>query len=171
MQVKVELNYLRIAPRKTRQIADVIRGKKAQDAASILEFVIRKPAVPILKLLNSAIATAEHEFKLDAANLYVSAIMVDEGPKLKRFRPVSRGSAHALWKRTSHIRIILDEVKPTSKKKIKEAKEKTKEENVLKVEEPVVETEKKEKPKFERTQEHAKQKAPVLNRIFRRKSI
>ena len=169
MQVKVKLNYLRIAPRKTRQIVDVIRGKKAQDALNILEFIIRKPAVPVLKLLKSAIAAAEHDFHLDSANLYVSKIIVNEGPKLKRFRPVSRGSAHPLWKRTSHVQLVLDELKPTAKKKIKEIKEQAVKSEVIKPEE--LKDEKKEKQKFTRIQEQGKQKAPKLNRIFRRKSI
>ncbi len=119
MQIQVKLNYLRIAPRKTRQIVDLVRGKTAVQAASILEFVIRKPAEPILKLLKSAMATAKNDSKLDVNNLYISKITANEGPKLKRFRPVSRGSAHPLWKRTSHIVLVLDEIKPTTKKKSK----------------------------------------------------
>ncbi|MBU3895721.1 50S ribosomal protein L22 [Patescibacteria group bacterium] len=109
MQVKVELNYLRIAPRKTRQIADLIRGKMAEEAASILQFVVRKPALPILKLLNSGIATIKNDFKLDPAKFYISKITADEGPKLKRSRPVARGSAHPIWKRTSHVALVLEE--------------------------------------------------------------
>lgn len=175
MQIQVKLNYLRIAPRKTRQIVDLVRGKTAVQAASILEFVVRKPADPILKLLRSAMATAKNDSKLDVSNLYISKITANEGPKLKRFRPVSRGSAHALWKRTSHIVLVLDEIKPTVGKKSK------KEENKPLAVDQVAEgdsiakeedlTKKKEKQKFEQRNQKMQKGPGSLNRMFRRKSI
>ena len=172
MQIKVQLNNLRIAPRKTRQIADLVRGKKAVNAVNILEFVVRKPANPVLKLLRSGIATAKHEFQLDENNLYISKIVVNEGPKLKRSRPVSRGSAHPLWKRTSHIELILDEVTPTSVKKIKETKALAVNEVQEAEVKEVASTGKKEKQKFAKTEGSKVQKGQgSSSRMFRRKSI
>jgi len=172
MQITVKLNNLRIAPRKTRQIADLVRGKTALNAANILEFVVRKPAHPVLKLLRSGIATAKHEFQLDEANLYISKITVNEGPKLKRFRPVSRGTAHPLWKRTSHIVLTLDEVTPTSGKKIKEAKADQNEVEPTGAQEAAPAAEKKGKQKFSRKNDAKLQKGQgSSSRMFRRKSI
>ena len=110
MEVKVELNNLRTAPRKTRQVADVIRNKNLAQARALLEFTIKRPADPMLKLLNSAIASALNDFHLEESNLYVSQVMVDEGPKLKRSHPMSRGRAYPIIKRTSHITLILGEI-------------------------------------------------------------
>lgn len=119
MQVTVELNYLRIAPRKVRQAANLVRGKKAGEAEATLSFLVNRPAKSVLKLLKSAIAAAKNDFQLEPTNLYISKIFVNEGPKLKRWQPISRGSVHPLWKRTSRITLILDEVKPTAKTPVK----------------------------------------------------
>jgi large subunit ribosomal protein L22 len=174
MQIQVKLSYLRIAPRKTRQIVDLVRGKTAVQAATILEFVVRKPAEPILKLLKSAMATAKTDSKLDVNNLYISKITANEGPKLKRSRPVSRGSAHPLWKRTSHIVLVLDEIKPT----VRQAKDGAKNGEILnQVAEGNADikendlTKKKEKQKFEKTNQKMQKGPGSLNRMFRRKSI
>jgi len=113
MKVKVELNNLRTAPRKVRLVADMVRGKKVQDAQAVLSFTVNKPAGSILKLLNSAIASAKHNLKLEESNLFVSEIFVDEGPKLKRWHPMSRGRAYPIIKRTSHITLVLSELNPT----------------------------------------------------------
>jgi len=122
MQVTAKLRYLRLAPRKVRQVADAIRGKKVTEAQTILQFLVRRPVLPISKLLKSAIASARNDFQLEEKNLYISKITVDEGPKLKRWMPVSRGRANQIFKRTSHITLILDEIKPTPKKKKKSKK-------------------------------------------------
>jgi len=116
MKVTAKLNNLRTAPRKTRQVIDLIRGKKAAEAQSILSFTVNKSARPVLKLLNSAIASAKHDFQIDESNLLVSEIFVDEGPKLKRWHPMSRGRAYPIIKRTSHITLVLSEIVPTEKK-------------------------------------------------------
>jgi large subunit ribosomal protein L22 len=135
MEVKVRLSNLRTAPRKTRLVADLVRGKTLQEAVNILSFTTNKSARDVLKLINSAAATAKHDFHLDENNLFVSRIMVDEGPKLKRWHPMSRGRAYSIMKRTSHIVVILSEVSPTIKSETK--KEIT----------PAVKPEKKEKTK------------------------
>ncbi|OGZ64657.1 MAG: 50S ribosomal protein L22 [Candidatus Staskawiczbacteria bacterium RIFCSPLOWO2_01_FULL_40_39] len=109
MEVKVSLNNLRTAPRKSREVVDLIRNKNVAQARSLLEFTVRRSAEPILKLLNSAAASAVHDFKLEESNLYISKVTVDEGPKLKRWHPMSRGRAYPIIKRTSHITLILSE--------------------------------------------------------------
>lgn len=115
MEVTAKLRYLRIAPRKVRLVADLIRGKNVEEATHILNFVRKRAAKPILKLLNSAIANATHNFQLKKENLYIAKITVDEGPKLKRWRPRARGIAYEIQKKTSHVTLVLAEVKNKSK--------------------------------------------------------
>jgi large subunit ribosomal protein L22 len=133
MEVKVQLNNLRTAPRKTRLVADLIRGKTLAQARQILSFTTNKSARNFLKLLNSAAASAKNDFKLDENNLSVSKVFVDEGPKLKRWHPMSRGRAFPIIKRTSHITLALSEinlaVKKNEKKENKEIKKPAKEKN------------------------------------------
>ena len=179
MQVTAKLRYLRLAPRKVRQVADAIRGKKVAEAQTILQFLVRRPVLPISKLLKSAITSARNNFQLEENNLYISKITVDEGPKLKRWMPVSRGRANPIIKRTSHITLILDEIKPSAKKRAKkkmpfvptqEKEPLEKIEEVTKepvIKKPFVPTQ----PRFER-KEIKKQKGPgVIKRIFRRKAF
>lgn len=119
MNVTVKLNNLRTAPRKVRLVADLIRNKNVAQARAILEFAVKRPTEPMLKLLNSAVASAVNDKKLDENNLYISKVTVDEGPKLKRMFPMSRGRAYPIMKRTSHIILILSEKKPLEKGKEK----------------------------------------------------
>ncbi|MBI3626640.1 50S ribosomal protein L22 [Candidatus Uhrbacteria bacterium] len=107
-QVMAKLRYLRMSPRKTRLVVDVIRGSKVAMAQAQLKVMSKAAAMPVLKLLNSAIANAEHNFKLDKKNLFVKTIMVDGGPVLKRSTPKAFGRATPIHRRTSHITIILD---------------------------------------------------------------
>lgn len=116
MSVTAKLNYLRIAPRKVRLVADLIRGKKADKAQTILSFTTKKTAGVLLKLLKQAMANAKNNFQLDESNLYISKIIVNEGPKLKRFRARARGMAYEIQKKTSHITLILDEIKEKQEK-------------------------------------------------------
>ncbi len=115
-----KLNNYRQSPRKVRLVANAIRGKKANDAASDLEFITKRSSLPILKLLNSAIANAKAS-GINTENLIVSKIEVNPGKILYRRMPVSRGSAHPIRKRTSHISIVLEEkIKPVKTKVSKE---------------------------------------------------
>jgi|SRR3989344_2905362 len=109
--ITAKLRNLHIAPRKVRLVVDIVRGKTAAEAGAILNFTTKKAALPILKLLNSAMANARNNFQLDPDNLYISRITVDEGPKIKRFMPRARGSANEIQKKTSHINLSLDEIK------------------------------------------------------------
>ncbi len=106
-----KLNYLRIAPRKVRMVADLIRGKTVKEAVSLLQFTVRRSAQPVLKLLNSAAANAKHNAKVNPENLVISKITVDQGPILKRSMPRSRGSAFPIQKKISHVYIELSEKK------------------------------------------------------------
>ncbi len=111
MEVKAKLRYLRIAPRKVRLVADLIRGKSVEKAEAILSFTTKKAAPVLLKLLKSAIANAKHNFNLEEKNLYISKILVDEGPKLKRIMPRGRGHSSEIQKKTSHITLVLDVIR------------------------------------------------------------
>jgi len=113
MEVKAKLRFLRMSPKKVRLVADVIRGLSVTKAGHQLEFSSKKSSRPLLKLLNSAIANAENNFKLERDNLFVKTITVDQGPTLMRWRPRAFGRATPIRKKSSHINIILGEIKPT----------------------------------------------------------
>lgn len=135
MEIKVQLNNLRIAPRKSRQVVDLVRGREIAEARALLEMAIKRGAEPVLKLLNSAVASAVNDLKLTESNLFISKIIVGEGPTLKRNFPMSRGKAYPIMKRTSHITLVLSEKKPKEENKkaeVQEVKEKSKKINKLK---------------------------------------
>lgn len=116
--VTAKLSYLRMSPRKARLVVDMIRGRRVAKALEILTLSKKTAARPIMKLLNSAIANALHNFKLGTENLAVTTIMVDGGPMLKRWMPKAHGRATPIRERTSHISLILTEVaKPVKKVK------------------------------------------------------
>jgi len=164
MSVIAKLRYLRIAPRKVRLVADLIRGKRIEEAQNILNFTIKKAAPPLLKLLRSAVANAKNNFRLDESNLYITKILVDEGPKYKRWRARARGRAEEIQKKTSHVTVVLDEIvkKPKKVKKVKKPEEVKKVEKAPKIEKPKLKPEIEiKKPKVERG----------IKRIFRRKAF
>jgi large subunit ribosomal protein L22 len=98
-----------MAPRKARYVADLIRGKKVEDALDVLAFSPRKASRLISKLIKSAIANAGQNESIDVDTLFIKKIFVDGGPTLKRFRPRAMGRATTIRKRTSHITVVLDE--------------------------------------------------------------
>ncbi len=108
-EVKAQLNGLRIAPRKVRAVANLLKGKDVIFALNQMEFLIKRSVFPLIKLLNSAIANAENNFSMVKENLYVKDFLVDEGIKLKRYMPKAQGRAGEIQKKTSRIRIVLDE--------------------------------------------------------------
>jgi len=115
MEIKAKIKYLRIAPRKTRLVIDLIRGMEVSKALSQLTALNKKASLPIMKLLKSAVANAENTYELNSNNLYIKTIKVDEGPTLKRWMPRAQGRATAIRKRSSHINIILGEIKDSGK--------------------------------------------------------
>ena len=106
-EIKAHLRYLRMAPRKVRLAAGAVKGKSAEEAEAVLEFLPKRAALPLKKLLKSAVANAKHNFNIEKENLFVKNITVDKGPTLKRFMPRARGSAAPIRKRESHVTIIL----------------------------------------------------------------
>ena len=112
MQTKATLRYLRIAPRKVRLVADLIKGKKVSEAQTLLQFVNNAAVESFQKLIRSALSGASHNFQIEESNLYIAKIVVDEGPKLKRFRARARGRAYPIQKKTSHITVVLEELSP-----------------------------------------------------------
>jgi large subunit ribosomal protein L22 len=103
------LKYLRMSPRKVRLVADTIRGRKVEDAIAILDFTKRAAAVPLARLLRSAVANAATAENVDVDSLIVKEVMVDQGPTLKRFRPRAMGRATMIQKKTSHVTCLLGE--------------------------------------------------------------
>jgi large subunit ribosomal protein L22 len=117
--ISASLKNYRISPRKVRVVADMIRGKKIAEAKVILTNAAKKAKHPIADLIDSAVANASHNFKLDKANLIVKEIRVDQGYVMKRSMPMARGSAFPIKKRTSHVKVVLapgqDKVNKTAK--------------------------------------------------------
>jgi large subunit ribosomal protein L22 len=98
---------VRQSPYKVRLVLDLVRGMPVDDARVTLDFTNRRAAPTIRKVLESAVANAEHNFALDADELFISEAFADEGPTLKRWRPRARGRATRINKRTSHITIVV----------------------------------------------------------------
>lgn len=186
MKSTATLRYLRMAPRKVRLVADLVRGKKVEEAQTMLRFVPKRAAEPMLKILHSAVASSESE----ESNLYIAKVTIDEGPKLKRYRARARGAAYPIQKKTSHVTIVLEEIEKglpaggqekTSKAKpaLGAAKEESKKED--KTMKPAVVRQRadsgvarQETPKFrpEKAREIMKPKREGgLRRFFRRKAI
>ena len=109
MEAKAHLKYARISPRKVKIVCDLIRGKDTKTAKAILMQTPKAASELMIKLLNSAVANAENNHDMDPDNLFVSETYANPGPILKRIRPVSRGRAYRINKRTSHITIVVSE--------------------------------------------------------------
>jgi large subunit ribosomal protein L22 len=99
--------YIRMSPTKARQVVDLIRGRHVEDARRVLRFTSRAASTPVGKVLESAIANAEHNGALPADELVVARAWVDEGPTLRRFRPRALGRATRIRKRTCHIAVVV----------------------------------------------------------------
>ena len=108
--MKAFLKNYRQSPRKVRLLADLVRGKKAADALTTLQFVDKRAAGPFAKVIESAVANATQNGK-DVERLYVKTVTVDQAPTMRRMRPRARGSASRINKRNSHIRVELAEKK------------------------------------------------------------
>lgn len=110
MAIKVKNSNVGIAPRKIRQVCDLIRNKKASDAIKILRFCEKKEiAIVLTKLINSGLAIANESNKYDLDNLVIGTVFTDEGPMLKRIMPRAQGRAYKIRKRTSHVTVVLKE--------------------------------------------------------------
>jgi len=109
MQVSAKLRYARISPQKCRLVADLIRGMPVERALQVLSFSPKKGSAMVKKVLDSAIANAEHNAGLDIDELKVAAIMIDQGPTFKRFQARAKGRGDRVLKRTSHITVTVAE--------------------------------------------------------------
>ena len=108
METKAIARYIRMSPQKVRLVADTIRGKRVTEALATLEYTPKAAARIVRKVLKSAVANAEHNLKAENSEEFrVAVITVDSGPMLKRFRPRAMGRAAKIWKRTSHITVVL----------------------------------------------------------------
>jgi large subunit ribosomal protein L22 len=112
MASQAVLRNVRLSPRKTRLVANLIRGRDVSEAVEMLTFSQKKAGGIIKKLIESAVANAEHVAEtrsesIDVDSLFVDTIMVDAGPTLRRFRPRAQGRATPILKKTSHITVIL----------------------------------------------------------------
>jgi large subunit ribosomal protein L22 len=106
-EVKASAKYIRMSPRKARRVLDQLRGQTYRDALILLEFMPYRACEPILKVLRSAAANAEHNLGLDRSSLVVAQAWADMGPSLKRFRPRAQGRAYQIRKPTCHITITV----------------------------------------------------------------
>ncbi len=115
MQATAILKFIRLSPQKGRLIADQIRGLPVERALEILQFSTRKAAKPVKKVLESAIANAEHNEGADVDELNVATIQIDEGPMLKRFQARAKGRGARILKRTSHITVTVSDTRKSGK--------------------------------------------------------
>ena len=109
LEAKAILRYARISSRKVKIVADLIRGKKVDEALAIVKFTPKASSEILEKLLKSAIANAENNHGMNRGNLIVSEVYANQGPTLKRIRPAAKGSAVRIRKRTCHITIVVKE--------------------------------------------------------------
>jgi large subunit ribosomal protein L22 len=110
MEARAIMKSVRVVPRKTRLVADLIRGKKIGEANAILKATPNIATEPLAKVLKSAVANAEHNYKMDVAKLYIKEIFVNEGATLKRMQPRAKGSGARILKRSSHITVVVAEL-------------------------------------------------------------
>ena len=125
MNVRATAKFVGTSSRKVGLVAALIRGRKAQEAVSVLKQTPKRASDPVGKVLNSAIANAENNYNLNARDLTVESVLVGPGPTLKRFRPRAKGSASSIRKRSSHITVVLGgsaPVKPAKETKTEEVK-------------------------------------------------
>ena len=110
METKAEARFVRVSARKVRLLMDEVRGRKVGDARLMLTYAPQKAAKILKKVIDSAVANAEHNNHCDVDTLYVKKVYGNEGPTLKRWRPRAQGRATRIRKRTSHLTVILDEL-------------------------------------------------------------
>lgn len=109
MGPQATLRHLRVSPRKVRLVVDMIRGRAVEEALNILTFSDKAAALPLTKLLKSAVANADNKGGVDLDRLFVQTAVVDEGPTWRRWLSRSMGRATRVHKRTSHVTIVLGE--------------------------------------------------------------
>ncbi len=127
MEIKATAKYIKISPKKVRLVADLVRKTPLQEALDYLSFSSQRAARPVLKIINSALANAEHNFGLKRKDLYIKKLLINQGPALKRWTAKARGMAAQIKRQSSHITVVLGvkiEPKIIPKEKAKLEKEK-----------------------------------------------
>ena len=166
-----QLNYLRMAPRKVRLVADLIRGLSVNEAEALLSLHPRRAAEPLIKLLRSAIANAKNNQELRPESLLIKEIRVDDGPTLKRSMPRAMGRATPIHKKTSHITLVLAERDALTESRFKIVR-RERIAKTAKIQKISKDKSKEPKPRVDETAIHKDSKKPgFIKRMFRRKSI
>ncbi|MGM0367580.1 MAG: 50S ribosomal protein L22 [Actinomycetota bacterium] len=111
MEAKAVENYIRISPRKIRLVTELVKNKRVEDAINILSFTPKKGAEILKKAINSAAANAVENHEMEEEDLFITKILVGDGPTLKRYRPRARGRATMIRKRTSNIKVFVSDGK------------------------------------------------------------
>lgn len=111
MEAKAIAKYVHVSARKAGQVCDLVRGKNVNEALAILKFTPRYASEVVAKVIKSAAANAENNHEMDADKLYISHIVANQGPTMKRFMPRAQGRATEIRKRTSHIEVVVKERK------------------------------------------------------------
>ena len=173
---RAQLRNLRIAPRKVRLVADLVRGKSVQEAERILRALPQKSALPMTKVLKSAVANAGQVISASSErSLYIARLLVNEGAKLKRSMPRSRGQAFRIQKKTSHIFLVLESAPLASGGRQETDKPRMQETEAPQIHEGLKEAKGARKPSSSLHPLAKKTKAgkstTLLKRMFRRKSI
>lgn len=109
MKVIAKARHIHMSARKLRLVIDAVRGKRAEDALQKLQFMNKAASLPVRKLIASAMANAEHNFKLNKESLFIKSITADGGPIIHRWRARAMGRAAPIRKRTAHLTVVLDE--------------------------------------------------------------
>lgn len=117
-EARAVAKYIRISPRKVRQVVDLIRGKKVGEALAILRYTPKRASAAVEKVVKSAAANAEHNLEMSREDIFIAEAYVDQGPTLKRYNPRAMGRADLMKRRTSHITVVVrekEEVKAAQK--------------------------------------------------------
>jgi len=162
------LNNLRMAPRKVRAVVNLVKGKSITEALGQLEVMAKRSSSPVTKLLKSALSNAENTYDMVRDNLYIKSFLVNEGVKLRRFKPKGFGRVSPIEKKTSHLELVLAERTPGLKRTVSGRKNKEEKQGHL----DTVEKQEMKKPEVKT---ELGRKSNVLSglgkKIFRRKAI
>ncbi|MBI5306514.1 50S ribosomal protein L22 [Candidatus Wolfebacteria bacterium] len=170
-----KLNYLKMAPRKVRLMANVLKGLSVNEAQAQLMVNPKRPIEPLIKLLHSAIANAKNK-NLTVENLFIKDIRVNQGPMIKRFMPRAQGRAAMIQKKMSHVVLVLGESEKLKKSRFTIVKaERIKKSEAKKIKQTAKQAaeiiKEKPKPEFDEKKTKPAEGRGFMKRMFRRKSI
>lgn len=173
MQVTARLNNLKIAPRKVRLVAHVIKGMSADAALIELSKQVKRSSEPMSKLLRSAIANAEHNFGIDPSNLFVRSVLVGDGKRLKRWQPRAFGRANQILHRLSNVSLVVEErIEGLNRTEVRKAEtKKAVEPKKAEGKAVLAADERKETKKDASVKQEMKERKNAVKRVYQRKSI